>query len=163
MLYDAYCTLIYRLIIRIVQDPGAAEELVQETFLKLWKRAYLLDDTARSIAPWLMTIARNHAVDFLRSSYNQLPAHSTSLTAVEHSAIFSSWDPEITNSAHALQLEEALGSLNANQRQLIELAYYEGLSHAEMAKRLDQPLGTVKSRMRSALSVLRAKLQEKGK
>lgn len=159
-LYDAYCTIIYRLILRIVQDPGVAEELVQETFLKLWKRAHLLDKGASSIGPWIVTIARNRAIDYLRSTGSRLPSHSVSLESIGHRAVFAACDRELMNSPEVQQLREAVGKLNPNQRQVIELAYYEGLSHTEMAERLKQPLGTVKSWVRSALNVLRSDLKE---
>jgi RNA polymerase sigma-70 factor, ECF subfamily len=163
-LYDAYCVVVYRLILRIVQDPGVAEELVQETFLKLWKRANLLDESASSIGPWIITIARNRALDYLDSSGKRFASRSTQLESIEHRAIFAALDRELMNSPQTQQLREAVGRLNVNQRQVIELAFYEGLSHSEMAARLKQPLGTVKSWVRSALQVLRSDLAgKKGK
>lgn len=162
-LYDAYSTVIYRLILRIVHDPGVAEELVQETFLKLWKRASLLDLSAGSIGPWIVTIARNRALDYLDSSGQRVAAHSTQLELIEHRSIFAAIDRALMNSPQARELKEAVGRLTANQRQVIELAYYEGLSQSEMAARLAQPLGTVKGWIRSALQTLRADLEGRKK
>jgi len=150
-LYDAYSTLVYRLILRIVHDPGVAEELVQDTFLKLWTRASLLDEGARSLGPWIVTIARNRALDYLDSTR----LRTLHLESFDHRKVFSAIDEVLMNSPQTRELREAVGRLHTNQRRVIELAYYEGLSYSEVAARLSQPLGTVKSWARSALQALR--------
>lgn len=154
-LYDAYSTIVYRLVFRIVQDRGVAEELVQETFLKLWRRASLLDEGARSLGPWIVTIARNRALDYLDSS----KLRTLHLESLDHRKVFSAIDEVLMNSPQSRELREAVGRLNLNQRSAIELAYYEGLSYSEVASRLSQPLGTVKSWVRSALQALRQDLE----
>jgi RNA polymerase sigma-70 factor, ECF subfamily len=154
-LYDAYSTIVYRLIFRIVNDRGVAEELVQETFLKLWRRANLLDEGARSLGPWIVTIARNRALDYLDSSRPR----TLHLESLDHRKVFSAIDEVLMNSPQTRELRDAVGRLNSNQRGVIELAYYEGLSYSEVAIRLNQPLGTVKSWIRSALQALRQDLE----
>jgi RNA polymerase sigma-70 factor (ECF subfamily) len=156
-LYDAYSTVVYRLILRIVHDPGVAEELVQETFLKLWRRAILVDEGARSLGPWIVTIARNRALDYLDSTR----LRTLHLESLEHRKVFSAIDEVLMNSLQTRELREAVGRLNTNQRNVIELAYYEGLSYSEVAVRLSQPLGTVKSWARSALQALRQDLERR--
>jgi len=154
-LYDGYSTIVYRLILRIVHDPGVAEELVQETFLKLWRRASLVDESARSLGPWILTIARNRALDHLDSTR----ARTLYLESLDHRKVFSAIDEVLMNSPQTRELREAVGRLNSNQRTVIELAYYEGLSYSEVSARLNQPLGTVKSWIRSALQALRRDLE----
>jgi RNA polymerase sigma-70 factor (ECF subfamily) len=114
-----------------------------------------------SIGPWIITIARNRALDYLDSTSKRLSARSIQLESIEHRGVFAALDRELMNSPHAHRLKEAVARLNSNQRQVIELAYYEGLSHSEMAARLKQPLGTVKSWVRSALQTLRSDLVKK--
>jgi RNA polymerase sigma-70 factor (ECF subfamily) len=154
-LYDAYSTIVYRLILRIVRDPGAAEELVQETFLKLWRRANLLDEGARSLGPWIVTIARNRALDYLDSTR----LRTLHLESLGHRKVFAAIDEVLMKSPQVRELREAVGRLNPHQREAIELAYYEGFSYSEVAARLGQPLGTVKSWVRSALETLRHELE----
>jgi RNA polymerase sigma-70 factor (ECF subfamily) len=157
--YDAFSPLVYRLIVRIVRDPGAAEELLQETFLKLWKRADLLNENSGSLGPWIVTIARNRALDYLDSTGNRIGAHVTQLASLDRTAVFSSLDRHLLSAVFTRELREAVGRLNKNQRTVIELAYYEGLSHSEMVTRLNQPLGTVKGWVRGALQTLRSDLE----
>src|SRR6266436_5402554 len=100
-LYDAFSSVVYRLIVRIVRDPGAAEELLQETFLKLWKRADLLDENAGSVGPWIVTIARNRALDYLDSTGNRIGAHVTQLESLDRTAVFASLDHSLLSAVFA--------------------------------------------------------------
>jgi RNA polymerase sigma-70 factor (ECF subfamily) len=159
-LYDRYGRVAYVLIFRIVRNSGVAEDLVQETFLRVWNRSHLLDEVKGALGPWVLTVARNRAIDYLRSLEGRSTQNSVQLDGTEHPTLFRNLESEILNSDRARRLKEAFRKLSAHQQQVIELAYYEGLSQSEMAERLKQPLGTVKTWVRSALRVLREELGE---
>lgn len=154
-LYDLYGRLLYVLIVRIVHNPSAAEDLVQESFLRAWNRAEQLSDDYNSVGPWLVTIARHCALDYLKSSQNHLSAQ-VAIEDAEFPPV--TIENELLLSDRARLLEGAFRNLSENQKRVIQLSFYEGLSHAAIAERLHQPLGTVKGWARSALSRLRGKL-----
>jgi RNA polymerase sigma-70 factor (ECF subfamily) len=159
-LYDRYGRLAYSLIYRVVRNPSAAEDLLQETFMRVWNRVGLFDAERGALGPWVLAVARNRAIDYLRSVDGRMQAGAVDLDRLEHPAQF----PDIDNGALAIdrvrRLKSAFEKLAPNQRLVIELAYYEGMSQTEMAERLKQPLGTVKTWTRSALKVLRDELGE---
>jgi len=157
--YDAFGLSLYRVVLRMIDDPGVAEELVQDTFLRLWNRAHLLQPES-SLGPWLATIARNRAIDYLRSTGGRISNHQSQLETIEHSAIFVTSHADFVNSPEAREMKQAVEKLNDRQREAIELAYYQGLSHTEIAAKMNQPLGTVKSWIRNALRTLRTELEE---
>lgn len=158
--YDRYGRLVYALILRIVRDAGVAEDLVQETFLRIWNRVHVFDSERGALGPWVLAVARNRAIDYLRSVDGRMAHSSLELDPSEHPALFADLDRQILNSDRMRLLRAAFDKLTPNQRTVIELAYYEGLSQTEMAERLNQPLGTVKTWVRTALKVLRSELQE---
>jgi RNA polymerase sigma-70 factor (ECF subfamily) len=157
-LYDRYGRLAYSIIIAIVRDSGTAEDLVQETFLRVWNRVGGFDAERGSLGPWLLTVARNRAIDHVRSSGARLARNAFELEEREHPALFIDSEREIALAQQARIIRLALERLNDNQKRVIELAYYEGLSQTEMAEKLGQPLGTVKTWVRSALKKLREEL-----
>lgn len=159
-LYDRYGRLAYSLIYRVVRNSAAAEDLVQETFLRVWNRVQSFDAERGALGPWVLTVARNRAIDYLRSNGGRMSAGSLELDHLEHPALFSSFDDSALSIDRARRLKGAFDKLNPNQRMVIELAYYEGLSQSEMAERMKQPLGTVKTWVRSALKALRDELLE---
>ena len=159
-LYDRYGRVAYTLIFRIVRNVGVAEDLVQETFLRVWNRVQGFDNERGSLGSWVLTVARNRAIDYLRSVDGRMTQNAFELEVNEHPSMFANLEEDILNSDRARRLREAFKKLNENQRQVIELAYYEGLSQSEMAERMQQPLGTVKTWVRSALRVLREELGE---
>lgn len=159
-LYDHYGRLIYSVIFRVVRNTAAAEDLVQETFLRVWNRVQAFDQDKGALGPWILTIARNRAIDYLRSVDGRLAQSNLDLEKVEHPTLFANLEDDVANIDRARLLRTALEKLNPNQRVVIELAYYEGLSQSEMAERMKQPLGTVKTWVRSALKVLRDELGE---
>ena len=154
-LYDLYGRLLYVLIVRIVRNPSVSEDLVQESFLRAWNRSAQLSEEYQSVGPWLVMIARHCALDYLKSSQAHLSAQAP-MNDVEFPAV--SIDDEILNSDRVRMMEAAFRNLTENQKRVIELSFYEGLSHAAIAERLHQPLGTVKGWVRAALSRLRGKL-----
>ena len=157
-LYDRYGRLAYSLIYRIVRDVGITEDLVQETFLRVWNRAQGFDVERGALGPWLLAVARNCAIDYLRSSSGRMSRSALELQEAEHPASFTNFDAEVLSAERVRRVRSALDKLNENQRHVIELAYFEGLSQTEMAERMGQPLGTVKTWVRTALKNLREEL-----
>ena len=156
-LYDRYGRLTYSLIYRIVRDTGIAEDLVQETFLRVWNRAQAFDAARGALGSWLLAVARNRAIDYTRSTAGRM-RNALELEETEHPSAFVDLEKEVLNSDKTRRVRQAIEKLNANQRSVIELAYFEGLSQTEMAERMGQPLGTVKTWVRMALRALRDEL-----
>jgi len=154
-LYDQHSRLLFGLILRILKDRGDAEEVLQEVFVQAWTRAATYNLGLGSPLGWLLGIARNRAIDRLRRKTVHLRAVDA---AVEPSA------PEDPERLAALEqrrrsVQEALDTLPADQRELIEQAYFLGLTHTELAARFGLPLGTVKTRIRSGMVSLRGHLE----
>ena len=154
-LYDRHSRLLYGLILRILKDSGAAEEVLQDVFVQVWTRAETFNADLGTPVAWLVRIARNRAIDRLRS--NNFRARTLATPPLP-----SSESPE----AHAAMTEQqraiarALGLLSAQERQLLEHAYFLGFTQSELAERFGLPLGTVKTRMRTAFVTLRRELQQ---
>jgi len=160
-LYDRYGKLAYSVIYRIVRDVGVAEELVQEAFLRVWNRAQGFDAERGALGPWLLAVARNRAIDYVRSSGGKMARGSLELAHAEQPSVFVNFEADVLSQDRARRVRGALDRLNENQRHVIELAYFEGLSQSEMAERMGQPLGTVKTWVRTALKNLRQELAER--
>jgi RNA polymerase sigma-70 factor (ECF subfamily) len=156
-LYDRYGRVAYSLILRVVRDTGIAEDLVQETFLRVWNRVQGFDAGKGSLGPWLLAVARNRAIDYLRSAGGR-ERNAVEFEESDHPALYTDMEKDILVSDKARLVKTAMEKLSPNQRQVIELAYFEGLSQTEMAERMGQPLGTVKTWVRSALKNLRDEL-----
>jgi RNA polymerase sigma-70 factor, ECF subfamily len=156
-LYDRYGRLVFSLILRVVRDKGIAEDLVQETFLRVWNRVQGFEAGKGSIAPWLLAVARNRAIDYLRSAGGR-ERNAMELEETVHPALSSDMEQSLLDSDRIRRVKAAMDKLSPNQRQAIELAYFEGLSQSEMAARMGQPLGTVKTWVRTALRSLRDEL-----
>jgi RNA polymerase sigma-70 factor, ECF subfamily len=156
-LYDRYGRVTYSLILRVVRDTGIAEDLVQETFLRVWNRVHGFDAQKGSIGPWLLAVARNRAIDYLRSAGGK-ERGALELDETSHPALYCDMEKDLLTSDKARRVKTAIEKLSPNQRQVIELAYFEGLSQTEMADRMGQPLGTVKTWVRTALKNLRDEL-----
>jgi RNA polymerase sigma-70 factor, ECF subfamily len=156
-LYDRYGRLVFSLILRVVRDTGIAEDLVQETFLRVWNRVQGFEAGKGTIGPWLLAVARNRAIDYLRSAGGR-ERNALELEDNIYPALASDMEQSILNSDRIRLVKAAMDKLSPNQRQAIELAYFEGLSQSEMAERMGQPLGTVKTWVRTALRSLRDEL-----
>jgi len=156
-LYDRYGRMVFGLILRMVQDRGTAEDLVQETFLRVWNRVGGFDSELGAIGPWLLAVARNRAIDYLRYR-GRRPEASLELNETENPALFADLKADPLQFDLVRQVKTALGKLTGQQREAIELAYFEGMSQTEIAERMRQPLGTVKSWMRRALQQMREEL-----
>ncbi len=157
-LYDRFGRLAYSVVLAIVHDTGVAEDLVQETFLRVWNRVHVFEAGRGALGPWLLAIARNRAIDHLRSLAARMDRNAYELDVREHPSLFIDMEREVLNTDHANLIRKAIAKLSANQQKVIELAYYEGLSQTEMAERMGEPLGTVKTWVRTALKHLREEL-----
>jgi len=153
--YDRHSALVFGLILRILKDRGEAEEVLQEVFVQVWSRAETYNVALGSPVGWLVGIARNRSIDRLRSNAVRLRAVESAPgpAAVE--------TPEATASTSERQrdVQRALDGLPPEQRELIEQAYFLGLTQSELAARFNLPLGTVKTRIRAGLLALRQQLQ----
>lgn len=154
-LYDRYGRLLFTLALRIVGDRAMAEEVLQDTFLRCWEAAAQYDVSRGRVAAWLMGVARNRAIDLLRSGPHQARLREDRPLATADQLS----DPMAPDLGDALSLRQcvaaALRELPAVQRQTIELAYYGGLTQSEISRVQAEPIGTVKTRMRAALDRLR--------
>jgi RNA polymerase sigma-70 factor (ECF subfamily) len=159
-LYDRYARVAYSLILRIVRNTAVAEDLVQETFLRVWHRVHSFDADKGALGAWLLTVARNRAIDHLRSLDGRMEANAISLQHLERPAWFANLDTGALALDRVRRLQRAFEKLTPHQRQVIDMAYYEGMSQTEMAERLKQPLGTIKTWTRGALKILRDELEE---
>jgi RNA polymerase sigma-70 factor (ECF subfamily) len=160
VLYDRYGRLTYSVILRIVRNEGVAEDLVQETFLRIWNRIPGFDQQKGALGPWILTVARNRAIDYLRSVEGRAGETTFELDLLERPSLFTSVQSGMLTDDRMKMIRDAVERLTPNQRVVIELAYYEGLSQTEMAERLKQPLGTVKTWVRTALKMLRQEIGE---
>jgi RNA polymerase sigma-70 factor (ECF subfamily) len=143
--YDRYAGLVNGLALRILRNTAEAEEVIQEVFVQIWRQAERFDPARGSVEAWICTIARSRALDRLR--------RRTSRREDSDEAIPGATDTPKT--VEALAVRKALESLSPDQRTALELAYYEGLTQSEIAERLGEPLGTVKTRIRTAMIRLR--------
>lgn len=159
-LYDRYGRLAYSVILRVVRDSGVAEDLMQEAFLRIWTRIAAFDDNKGALGPWVVAVARNRAIDYLRSVEGRLSRSAVEMDKLDRPAAFADFDQEVVTADHMRRLRGAFDKLTANQREVIELAYFQGLSQSEMAERLKQPLGTVKTWVRTALRQLREEMNQ---
>jgi len=161
-LYDRYSRPVYSLVLRISQQPASAEEIVQDVFLQLWKSADRFQISRGPLEPWLFTMARNRALDFLRLKREKQRRREDSVEDDLPIAAIERPDPEgdIDLSRRAEKVRALMTSLPDTQRRAIELAFFEGLSHSEVAASMGEALGTVKSWIRSGLLRLRESLKE---
>jgi RNA polymerase sigma-70 factor (ECF subfamily) len=159
-LYDRYGRLAYSVILRIVRDEHIAEDLVQETFIRVWNRIQGFDHERGALGAWLLTVARNRAIDYRRSNLGRNTEVAVEPEMLDRPALFANVDSEILGIDRLRLLRQAFEKLTPNQREVLELAYWEGLSQTEMAEKLNQPLGTVKTWVRTALRTLREELGE---
>jgi RNA polymerase sigma-70 factor (ECF subfamily) len=152
--YDLYGGAVYQLALRITRDPGAAEEICLDSFMQIWQQAGTLDRRSDNLLPWLFTIARSRAIDRLRkmSAAKRTPVAAVVAGAAERP------DERAEQKQRRDIVRQAIAALSAPQRTALEMAYYEGLSHTEIAQRLGEPLGTVKTRIRQAMIAIRASL-----
>ena len=157
-LYDRSSRVAFGLVLRVVGDPAVAEEVTLDVYTQVWRQATSYDRSRGTPLAWLLTIARTRAIDRLRSG-RQEKQRSEPLESAD-TVKAPAGDPEETSALSEQQaiVREALAELAPDQREVIELAYYQGLSQSEIASTLGQPLGTVKTRTRLGLIKLRQTL-----
>jgi RNA polymerase sigma-70 factor, ECF subfamily len=157
--YDATQRQVYGLLMRMLKNPASAEEVMLDVYLQVWRQAASYDTSRGSVLAWLMTITRSRALDRLRASANQM-RESDDLETVSLTVAAETDTPEESSllNERSKLVRQALAQLTPEQRLLIETAYFEGLSHGELAERFALPLGTVKTRIRSGMTVLRKEL-----
>ncbi len=157
-LYEASRTRVFNSAKRILRSASDAEEIVQETFVDVWKRAAQFDQSRGNAIGWIMSIARSRAIDRLRQkkSSERTVASATSNKEIRTSPGVRSWEPLLRalNQESSALLQEAMHMLHDAHRQSIELAYFIGFTQEEIATHTEQPIGTVKTRVRAAMSRL---------
>jgi RNA polymerase sigma-70 factor (ECF subfamily) len=164
LLYQRYHRYAYSLAYRILHDASAAEDIVQETFLSIWRKAASYQNQHGSVRSWLQAIVHHRAIDKVRAASHK-DAQCTSLQDENEPDRPSEqpdvWEQAWQNEQQSL-IRSALQQIPAEQRQVIELAYFSGYTHAEIAEKYEIPLGTVKGRMRLGLQKMKLLLQEQG-
>ena len=173
-LYDRTSAHLFAVVLRINRDRAQAEDILQEVFVKVWRAAQTFDAAQSQPLTWLTSIARNRAIDSLRRQQTQPQIQSLASGDSAGSGADTSDDKDIydtvmddaagplellSQASEARALSNCMQVLNAQQRQCVALAFYDGLSHAEVAEQLRQPLGTVKSWVRRGLLALKGCLQ----
>ena len=157
-LYDRHGRLVFSLALRVLRDQGDAEDVVQEVFSQAWRQASRYESTRGQVVAWLMNLARSRAIDRLRSRRARPETGANDVEAdwiLDHAPPI---DEQLALSDQAERIRAAVEQLSLLQRVAIELAFYEGLTHVEIAERLELPLGTVKTRIRQGLSKLKERL-----
>jgi RNA polymerase sigma-70 factor (ECF subfamily) len=152
-LYDRYSSVVYAVALRVLGDTGAAEDVLQEVFLQLWRKPSAFDAARGSLRSWLAVITRNRAIDSLRKRRPETDIEDVVLSVA----------PDLAGEAERARAAEKVRGLMGNmapaQRSALEMAYWEGMSHSEIADKTGEPLGTVKTRIRAGLIVLRKAFQ----
>jgi RNA polymerase sigma-70 factor, ECF subfamily len=148
-LYDRYSPVVYAVALRVLGDTGAAEDVLQDVFMQLWRNPGAFDSSRGSLGAWLAVITRNRAIDALRKRRPENDIEDVVISV----------EPDMAGEADRARVGEkvraALGGMPDAQRKALELAYYEGLTHSEIAAKTGEPLGTIKTRIRAGLMTLR--------
>jgi RNA polymerase sigma-70 factor, ECF subfamily len=148
-LYDRYSSVVYAVGLRVLGDTGAAEDVLQEVFMQLWRNPGVFDASRGNLGAWLAVITRNRAIDTLRKRRPE----------TDIADVVVSVEPDMAGEAERARAMEkvrgTLGGMPAAQRSALEMAYFEGLTHTEIAAKTGEPLGTIKTRIRAGLMALR--------
>jgi RNA polymerase sigma-70 factor (ECF subfamily) len=159
-LYDRYSRLVYSLAVYMVADAGLAEEITQDVFLQVWRKAGSYQTDLGKVTTWLTSITRHRAIDMLRRQNVRPEGSWTGLEdALDLPGENLAVEPQVLYSAQREHIRRALAALPPEQRIAVSLAYYQGLTQQEIAERLNEPLGTVKTRIRLGMQKLRQILQ----
>jgi RNA polymerase sigma-70 factor, ECF subfamily len=151
-IYDRYSSLVYSIALRVLGDTGAAEDVMQNVFVQLWRDPGIFDARRGSLPAWLAVITRHRAIDWLRK---RRPESDIVQIAVSARSDLAS---ETERSSTLEKVRKTLAGMPETQRSLLELAFFEGLTHSEIAAKTGEPLGTIKTRIRNGLLFLREAL-----
>jgi RNA polymerase sigma-70 factor, ECF subfamily len=158
VVYERHATVAFSLAHRMTQSRNAAEDVVQEAFLSLWRSGARYDRARGSVRTWILGIVHNRAIDALRRSTVHDRRRASDEGLEERFAAAERTDVEVARRDEAREIRDALATLPDEQSRVIELAYFGGYSHSEIASLLDTPIGTVKGRMRLGLQKMRGEL-----
>jgi len=159
VIYERHCTAVFSLAYRICGVRAAAEEVAQEAFLSIWRSGARYDRTRGSVRTWLLGVVHNRAIDSLRRSTVHDRLRAADETAAERVEAPERTEVEVARRDEARSMRAVLGALPSEQRRVVELAYFGGFTHEQIAEMLGAPLGTVKGRMRLALEKMRASIE----
>ena len=163
-LYDRYARLVFSLALHTLGDSGSAEEVTQDVFLRIWQKAESYQESAGKVSTWMTSIARNRAIDVLRKRSARPEGHLIDTEDPLSRLPLSPDGLDLEDSAHqSIEIEkvqEAMGNLPPEQRQALLMAYFYGYSHSQIAEKTGEPLGTVKTRIRTGMQKLREMLRE---
>lgn len=154
-LYDDYSAAIYGLAFKILKDEALAEDALQETFVRIWRKIQTYDPSKGRLFTWMLNIVRNIAIDMLRARESRKVSQTSSIDQYS----FDAKGPSTAMQIEHIGLRELVDGLPAEQKHVIELIYFLGYSQSDVAEEFNIPLGTVKSRVRLAMNYLRAKMQ----
>ena len=165
-LYDRYSPLVFGICLRVIRDRQEAEQLLIDVFAELWEHAPRFDASRGSIRTYLSLLARSRSIDHLRRQASSRRAEALQPNAQLHPAVAGEVSSTRPSDGPSLSAERrdvvgiALAALPADQRAAIQLAFFDGLSHQQVAEKLDRPLGTVKAQIRSGMTKLRERLRQ---
>lgn len=152
-IFDRYAGLVYSVALRVLRDSGQAEDVAQEIFFQLWRSPDSFSSSRGSLGAWLLVVARNRAIDHLRQRRPGAPIDEVVIDSTTN------LQNEAERSILMQRVRGFIGDLPQEQQQSLQMAFFDGLSHSEIAEKTGQPLGTVKTRIRSALTSLRKRLE----
>lgn len=155
-LYENYSAALYGVILKIVQSREGAEEIIQDTFVKIWNSIGQYDKVKGRLYTWMINIARNTALDYIKSKSFQNDLKNQSLPDF----VYNDTNLSVSGEQDFIGFSKILDNLDADKKELIDLAYYKGYSQSEISEKLEMPLGTVKTKMRNALMKLKDLLKD---
>lgn len=155
-MYDQYSTMVYSVALRVLRDGAAAEDVMQEVFLKLWQQPETFADHRGSLGGWLAVVTRNRAIDRIRGSRRFENVEDL------HLANTVDMGTEAERNMMLAKVRAVMETMRADQQRALEMAFFEGQTHTEIAAQTGQPLGTIKTRIRSALISIRKALEVSG-
>ena len=150
-LYDLYSKALYNVVFRIVKTPEVAEDILQESFVKIWLNIDSYDAGKGTLFTWMLNISRNLSIDYIRSSHH---THQVRSVSTEEGISFFA-DHSSSTQPDYIGIKELVLTLNPDQLQAVNMLYFNGYTHTEAAEELNIPLGTLKTRVRTALKILR--------
>jgi RNA polymerase sigma-70 factor (ECF subfamily) len=153
VVFDRYAGLVYSVALRVLSDSGQAEDVMQEIFFQLWRNPDSFSSAKGSLATWLVVVARNRAIDQLRQRRPSEPVDEVALASPTNLA------SEAERNRMMQRIRGILREMPEDNVRSLEMAFFEGLTHSEIAEKTGQPLGTIKTRIRSALISLRKRLE----